>query len=228
MTTSHVHDLLALHAGGDLDPTDTVRVEAHLATCPDCLALAQAYAESRAWLAAAPDAPFSGGERRAIREAVMDQVRREARPRVQARIPAWKPLLGVAAALMLLLAGLRAWQPTTSPAPSLAQVSKPQTASHDTPVADASRPAQATSGAATSARTGPTDCPDTAPTMAQERPTRTVQMARLQAPADSASDGPQPLAAPTRIEIQTDNPNIRIIWLAQATPEPTGTPSPKE
>jgi hypothetical protein len=42
------------------------------------------------------------------------------------------------------------------------------------------------------------------------------------APADS------PPEAPTRIEFQTADPTIRIIWLARATPLPEANPSTQE
>ena len=48
-------------------------------------------------------------------------------------------------------------------------------------------------------------------------------MARLPAPRRIQEAEPPAQDPPTRIEFQTADPNIRIIWLAQAKPLPDAT-----
>lgn len=190
---AHVLDHLPLWVEGDLAHPDAAAVQSHLEGCPSCRAAAEALRESQAWLRTEDPAPFNAADRMALRDAVLAQIRHEARP---SPIRALRPYaLAAAAAVVVLLVSTR-FHSTPS-------VSAPET----------SRPATIT----------PTPVPAATPLQAYPRPVRIAH--RKPAP------DPDPIPAGsslTRIELQTPNPQIRIIWLAKCEPAPQPTLDPTE
>lgn len=116
--------------GESLDATATAALRDHLEACPACAAEAEALRDLRAWLRAdAP--PFGEEDRRALRRAVMAQVRVEAPRRRRAYLLA----LPLAAALLLALSLRRSPPAPTAPAvPRVAQALPPVPAQAARPV----------------------------------------------------------------------------------------------
>jgi len=100
--------LVSLRAAGALDPAETARVEAHLATCPACRAEADAVAGA---LALAKLPPPSETERRAVRDLparTLDALHRADRRRgIARRVLAGAFAAAAAAAVVLAPALLR-------------------------------------------------------------------------------------------------------------------------
>jgi anti-sigma factor RsiW len=189
MSTRHVTDRLPLWVGGDLPEAEAAGILEHLAGCEACRREAAALQESRAWLQAAPAAPFTEEEQRVFRRELMVRIQAEgSKPRPVPRIFPWKPALLAAAGFLaagFLLRGLK----TKAGSP------------------DAPPPAQAAL---------------VAPDPALKPVTASLQRP---APLPSRREPPPPElpagSGPTRIELQTDNPNVRIIWLARAAAMPS-------
>lgn len=69
--------------------------------------------------------------------------------------------------------------------------------------------------------------PGSKPALPQPHPlaARATPAPARRTPASAREEPPSPPATPARIEFQTADPNIRIIWLAQAKPLPETEPS---
>ncbi len=105
----HVDDLLALHALGGLEPDELARVDAHLAACAACRALAQH--EERTVLAVAaatpphlPDPRLKASLLARVGSAPSDPARPGSQPANWLALPRW-----VLAGLSLALAVLAGW-----------------------------------------------------------------------------------------------------------------------
>jgi hypothetical protein len=202
MTTPHVLDQLPLWIEGDLDATGTADVEGHLATCPACRSSAEELKTSQAWLRDAMAAPFTAGHRDHLRRRVMDQVRTEAAARSTHQLAIRRSLLAACAASLLLAALVwRQQRGTQARAPLLLAPPLPKVVE---------RPS----------------LPDPQPITTEQRPVSSAQ-ARPHSASTQAFESP-PLGEPARIEFQTSNPTIRIIWLTQTKSLPETHPSPEE
>ncbi|HJV48484.1 MAG TPA: zf-HC2 domain-containing protein [Geothrix sp.] len=198
--TPHVLEQLPLWIEGDLSDQDWAGVESHLAQCPACRAAAEDLRASQAWLREAMASPFEAADTARLRRSVVDQIRLEsARP---LRPLVIRPALLAASAAALLLLSL-IWRFDRGRSGGATRSLVPPAAAAASP----SEPAgPSTPGG-----------PETAPPRAQARAK----------PKDGTAAPPQ--SGPARIEFQTADPNVRIIWLAQATPrsEPSSTPEEK-
>jgi len=191
--TPHVLDQLPLWVEGDLSTPELAAVEAHLAQCTACRLAATELQASQSWLRETLASPFDASDQERLRRSVMEQIKIEPTPKPVRRF-ATRPALLAACAAVLIIATF-SWRQTqpVAPAPTLASPSLPA----DPPVP----------GAIT-------------PTLAPSAPVRA-------APAREALPPMKvpvlPREEPARIELQTADPTVRIIWLAQAKPlsEPT-------
>lgn len=197
MTDRHVLDRLPLWVGGDLDPQEMAAVDAHLAACPNCRAAAEAFRQSRVWLTADEGIPFGAGDRAALRAEVMARLR--AHPQ-RASLRSWiRPALALAAAALLLGIVL----PALRRPPSVGAA--PRTA--------AARPDAGPAGPSTP--TSPDPRPRATPAASLMAPSR-ARRPRDPLPLNALPDpDAPPQDGPARIELQTSNPNVRIIWLAR-------------
>ncbi len=198
MTAQHVLDRLPLWVGGDLDEAATAEVDAHLAACERCSAAAQALQKSQAWLKEASEAPFDEADHAALRRSVMARLQAEPEAslldRIQAFLRGSRLLLAAAAALLCAVATWARLHPGQMPGAPAVATQVP------TPVVAPAAPI----------KTGtPLPAQPTRPQLAR------VHARPLPTPATAAPD-----QGPARIELQTSNPHIRIIWLAKAMPEP--------
>lgn len=131
-------ETIALYAGGDLEFSTAATLEAHLAACADCAALARAL-ESDGELLASPPPELAGIDFTALRR---ELVRRARRPRILPVVLAAAALLG-AVAVGLVWRDLNLEVPPlppvvahlrTQPAPVPATPSRPKPRRVHTPV----------------------------------------------------------------------------------------------
>ena len=193
--TPHVLDQLPLWIECDLGASEQAAVEGHLADCPACRVAAEELKTSQAWLREALASPFNASDQDRLRRRVLDQIRAEAPAKPVRRYVLRPGLLLTACTASLLIATL-VWR---------------QGGRHeDRPLA-----------------MGPPPAPPVAehPSIPEPPPLvvhrLTKPSTRLQArAAPNQESAPPPTGGPSRIEFQTKDPTIRIIWLAQSGPLP--------
>ena len=196
--TLHVLAQLPLWVEGDLDAVDMAAVDRHLAQCPDCRAAAADLRASQTRLREAMDFPFEASDRERLRQRVMDRLRADAAARPARRLMPRSALLATCAASLLVATFV--WRRGHEVDGGTPQIMPP-------PVPEIVQPSSLA-----------------------ELPIPTVrrQNASLphprERPAPRQDPEPPPQGEPTRIEFQTANPNVRIIWLAQAKPRPETEP----
>jgi anti-sigma factor RsiW len=201
MTSHHVLDRLPLWVEGDLTGQELLEVERHLAECPSCQEAAQRLTTSQSWLREALVSPFEASDQERLRRKVMDQIRAEAPARPARRLTV-RPALLAACAASLLVASLVWQQQRHYERQALLPMLPPLPKAAEPPMQTDPQPNKAEQRSSPSANARPRP----GPTQASESP---------------------PSGDPARIEFQTSDPNIRIIWLAQAKPLPDPT-APEE
>lgn len=198
MTTPHVLPQLPLWIEGDLSGAEAQRVTDHLDGCPSCRAAAEALRESQKWLKDAPPLPFEDHDFAQVRQKVLERLASEASPSTQIKMAPfsrWRPLLAAAASLLLILlasrSNLQKRQPVIAPPPLPSQAPEPQPTPFIPPVPTAPR--------------------------VTRRPAPNPGPIPLPRPSQGAEPLNEPPATAIRIELQTANPNIRIIWLPNSS-----------
>jgi hypothetical protein len=189
MTMPHVLDRLPLWVEGDLNGAEMAEVEDHLHKCPACRKAAEQLQSSQVWLREAMDSPFERSDQERLRSRVMDQVRAESILKPAHRLVARQGLL-TACAASLLVAVLVWRRDHRSPAPP-AVPEPPKVARNSAPS-------------------------DPHPLPVHRDAPRVVQLRRQRPHTQRTESTPQD--GPARIEFQTADPTIHIIWLAQAKP----------
>ena len=125
---------IVLHAGGDLPSAEAAEVERHLRECAGCQVLASGLKQSLALLKEVHDQPLPAAHFSAVRARVVAELEPERRRgALWARRRAWS--FGLAAAVVVLLAGMALWPGRTPerPAPVVA-------ANHPLVIADPEEP----------------------------------------------------------------------------------------
>jgi anti-sigma factor RsiW len=200
--TPHVLDQLPLWVEGDLNPTEAAAVETHLAQCPTCHESAENLRSSQAWLREGMASPFDAGDQDRLRRRVMDQIRAEAAVKPFPRFKV-RPALLAACAASILVASL-VWRMEQGRLTRSTAVEVPSTKVAALPPLPVPQPRKIEH-------------------QATPRPQARV------APGPKSETESPPLGEPARIEFQTSDPTIRIIWLAQSKPLPDATlPLPEE
>lgn len=200
--TVHVLNQLSLWVEGDLSTTDLAAVDGHLAECQACRAAAERLRTSQTWLREAMQPPFVSIDHENLRHAVMAQIRMEPAAK-SVRHLAIRPALLAACAASLLVAIL-AWRQEHAPVASPPLV---------VPSVFPAEPATQTASMVPQSMA----CPD---------PARTAPL-KVPLPGLEESSS-SPAGGLPRIEFQTANPTVRIIWLAQANPLSETNPTPSE
>jgi anti-sigma factor RsiW len=226
---TRVQALLPLYAGADLPAHEAERVCAHLETCAPCRDLAEEFAASTAWLQAAPPPEFDEALFAALRADVQQGIAQaESKPSWSERWLslvnwrwAWVPVL----ALILLAIALN-WQrqralPTLQPEKVMvknrsSQTPTPTLPGQETPIRELNRLAVRDGRGRKQMRKGASLGNNVVP---QEI------AVKLDIAAPSGESVLATTQEVTRIEIQTADPNIRIIWL---TPKPQDATNPAE
>ena len=199
MNCTHTARLLPLYAGDDLDGRRALAVKTHLRSCPACRELSEEYAASGRWLSDRAAPAFDDEFFADLRASVRREIARGGAPagfwqRLASR-PGWRPAPAVAVALLLigggLLAGSRLLRnPEPPPPPVLAQAPPPAAVEDEGFGGQKIKPGRA---------------PRSRP-----RAFASFAVALKESPPEQ-----EPAAEPVmlRIEIQTADPSIRIIWL---------------
>lgn len=223
MNCTQVEKLIPLHVGNDLPMEQAAVVSAHLKDCTSCQELAAEFGASREWLGAFTTPTFDEAVLDEMRAAVWQKVAQaEPQPAMLTLLTAWwRPRYAVVMAVLLLLAGLIFYahrqQRTLVKENSVARHETNQERSKLTPAP------------------GSHDIDKTKTVVTAQPPPRRRSLRQLsvaikpravalpaQAIAITTSDTdlilPQAAQQPAvqemaRIEFQTADPNIRIIWL---------------
>ena len=187
MSCRRVQQLLPLYIGHDLDAGDEAEVVAHLRGCAACSSLADEFLRSRQLLHRLEPAPFDEKAYAEIRSRVLEKISRQ--PVASPFLPrlAW----GLAAVLFVaILLASRLIDHREEPRPIAAKI--PEVVATPPPAPAA---------------------PPEPPLVVAERrePPRAPKRRRPSAPPAQAE------LVKVRMEIQTSDPNIRIIWFMQGT-----------
>jgi anti-sigma factor RsiW len=234
MNCNQVESLLPLYAGHDLDARTEGRISLHLQSCAACTAAAAEYRDTRQLLEDFAPPEFSEGTFAGMRQVVWRQIETESTaPSFSGLIGAWfRPRLGwaVVTAVLLVVFALGAYFMSDRRRGQQPVAVNPQKMD-----AGNGQPKQSALPAFTLAASRGNNnqrLSDQRPlrkrmqrTEVRDRTNRATMMAASAPPArltTSTPNGSIPSGAAVngdtqktlRMEIQTKNPNIRIIWLA--------------
>lgn len=245
MNCKQVEAALPLFAGGELAERREHEIAHHLASCLDCAQVAGEYRESREMLQAFATPIFSDDVYDEIRRNVWRQIEAQPQSLSPARIfSSWfRPQVAWAVALALLI-GLstlaiyfirsepRAAVPfASSPTPPVTPAGD-RAASNPTPTplspSKGEREDRQADSGQRRRRPDHRRAPDRAPTLAQNSPGASPTKIET-GPQTNGSFDPSSVTSSEkmlRLEMQTRNPNIRIIWFAQKEPK-SAVPNPK-
>ena len=229
MNCTHTAELLPLFVADDLPPAKAEIVRDHLRECSECRMLAEEFSESREWLQNAAVADLPDTFYKDLRADVWGRIDAE-----KARLPFWAmwsnlfprlnwwPMFATAAALLLFAVGLFTIRRETesiglpTPPASIAKV-RPTPELKQNPEIGAVVKAGIKAPKAKSIRPK-----DKLPLIRVPLPVTRLpvpDLARIAQPA--IEQAPEMI----RIEIQTADPNIRIIWLAPKEEAPLTDPN---
>ncbi len=232
MNCRQIEQLIPLFAGGDLDPKHAAAIALHLETCDGCRRLAGEFSETHDWLA--------GSTPPRLDQSFLDQLRSQVLREIDAgrrksswfdpfALPInWRLPIAVSTALVLviLIAGIVAYRQTARTEPGPVELTLGTAI-----IKEANPPSTGNSKDSRRASAG----------QAKHDRKRSNQLAPrtgdnsyddqlgLAAPASDANQAGRETIAQevTRIEFQTADPNIRIIWFASNhdAPQSSKTPS---
>ena len=249
MNCKDAQELLPLYVGRDLEERRAKLVMAHVQSCKECAGSVVEYRETRELLQQFTPPPFSEEVYAGIRQRVLHDIEREATAPGMSRLleSLFRPRLRWAVATALLLAvswfafyfianranerrdgkqlaesGSKVVGPTS---PSIKGSVRPPAdpVKNRVPVrelAGGTHPTQRRKGIGNAPdRSATVNGPDTSSLSAETLPNNLVAPAVVPAPDSATSE------KTLRVEIQTKDPNIRIIWF---TPQPTKQDSPSK
>ncbi len=253
MRCAQAEKLIPLYAGDDLPVEQTVELRDHLESCAQCQRLVVEFEESRNWLINFSAPEFDEATLAGMHDAVLEEIGQiEKRPGLAEWIlPAWNPRFVFAASMaaLLLVAALGTfvyWRQSSRPAnPGQTMANKsnggdkvesPQTGAPDN---DQPNNDHGIAGGATRQRKHgrkPIKHDLDQPPRVKIQPVEPDLIAQSPMATEPASD--QSISAGStrtdlavnrnmlRIEIQTADPNIRIIWFApKSDTSPTNIPN---
>jgi hypothetical protein len=181
--------------GEELEGRQKREVEEHLAVCEGCRLLRRDLLRSRAWIASIPAPPFGEAESGELRRGVWREIESRGLRTGGARPRCRRLALSSAAGLLVaVLAGL-------------AVLSRGRSGPAALPPVAALRAAQG-QGAAVLALPRP---PEESASVAQEPVPAKARLSRARERRHTAAVPPEVV----RIEFQTANPDVRIIWLVK-------------
>jgi putative zinc finger protein len=228
MLCAHAEKLIPLFAGDDLPAREADALRLHMESCANCRRLAAEFEESREWLREFPAPQFDEAALDGMRVSVLRDIGRiENRSRrfqwIALGWQGWNLRFAIAASLALLLFGalfslaINRRQSPRDPESNQAGLSPDKTpadgASNEKQIA-VDKPVRRKFGRKLS-KPRPKESPQTE--TGKIEPDPIIQNMGAVEPADqSISDypAPDPNQDMLRIEIQTADPNIRIIWFA--------------
>ena len=211
MKDHHALDKLPLWASADLSPSEMKEVDKHIEQCPECRAEALAYTQALALLQRPMEPPLAKQERLSVRNSVMAEIRKMDRVEVLPPRAKRPYLLAVAAALPAALLLYITW-----PQPP----NKQNTVAIAQPV-DSARGGEARQEAGPLLDTFQEEEEELAPKgialAAQPPERRGRQIAHAKDQPDAIVEQEPRASSVVRIEFQTENPNIKIIWVPQSS-----------
>jgi hypothetical protein len=240
MNCNQIEELLALYAGHDLDERREQQVATHLQTCTACTVASADYREARELLRGLTPPAVSDDVYSEIRNNVWRRIEAESSPSLFQSMAVWfRPqfvwataaaalLITVSALGIYLVAKRSSIQPeavVTKPKEAIQQQAPPgerRASGPSNPQSEIPQPRQAS----VPKRRGKPDhvgAPERADSFVAPSPDTQIVRTQLSSPIIGRDDSD--FAVPKsekslRMEIQTKNPNIRIIWFAQRDPKP--------
>ncbi len=243
MRCTQAEKLIPLFVGDDLPSERTVEMRVHLESCARCRQLAAEFEESRNWMSSFAAPNFDEATLDGVRNLVLNEIGRiEKRPGLLEWIlPAWNSRFAFAASMALLLLAVASaflfYRQQKGPSPKSGPVaiennnpagqpeSKQTIAPHSRQQSDNSRVVKRSpksyksTGKAPTTKTNLNESPQfeiqpVEPDLIAQAPTTTepptAQPIDIQSSNNDLAENENML----RIEIQTADPNIRIIWFA--------------
>lgn len=225
---------VSLYVAGDLVGESEREVAVHLLACEDCRRLSEEFSESSSLLArACPPTEFGPDFYAGIRSAVLADIgRRRSRPSLFR--PRW--LYATAFAAIVIASGVMLLQFSSTRRPAAQSVALALSVK-DQPTSDQAKETNLSPSAQSgersrlfsvpvSRRIAPVRRSNASDNSKAARSNRTQIARAIKSPAKvepvALESAPAPVASASqvsRIEIQTANPNIRIIWLTPQEPE---------
>ena len=226
MNCKNVEPLLSLYVGGDLEEEQSRLVVAHLRYCTECTLAADEYAGANQLLQRYEAPVFSDEIYAGLREQVLNVINRESDARMRPGIFAQLFLALVQRRVRLVTAALLLAITVTalylSRKPSRQLPNDPQVAVRteepNQPGSGVDRPFSKSKESGGS------------PSFSNKRQVRLTTASHSTSGKRQRGVGvsqPSSAPAPLRIEMQTSNRNIRIIWLSDQRPGALGTDSSK-
>ena len=248
MNCKDVQELLPLYVGRDLEERRLKLITAHLQSCAECAGSVDEYHETRQLLQQFAPPPFSEAVYAGIRQRVLREIERDATAPGLSRLleSLFRPRLRWAVAIALLLAvsvftfyfvanrsnnrqqvagsEVKVDGPTSSSIKGSEEVPPETTVKSKVQgLANSTHPSQRRKGTAVARdRTRPATVnnADTGSRSAEAFPERNLAQPNTVPTLDPATS-----EKTLRVEMQTRDPNIRIIWF---TPQPTKQDSPSK
>jgi hypothetical protein len=248
MNCKQVQELLPLYASHDLEERREQLVAAHIQSCAECAGAADEYRETRQLLQDFASPAFSEGVYAGIRQRVLREIEAEstAPPLPQLLASLFRPRLtwAVASALLIVISlfaiyFVANWRndqheltdksPATVQPPVKdhvdpgsqheTQAARPSPSNErlkDERLVDARQPRKKSRDGITESATNVAAIAPDAKSTAGNTSTQTNNLPERLFPAHSSAASEKTL----RVEIQTKDPNIRIIWFSQQEPKP--------
>jgi len=225
MQCTHVEKLIPLFAGDDLPAREADALRRHLESCANCRRLAAEFEESRGWLRGFPAPQFDDVVLNDMRDSVLRDIGRiENRSRrLQWIVPGWNLRFAFVTSLAMLLIGalfslaINRRQPQRhDPESKKVELSPGKTPDDRANYAGKTEKSKAVRRkfGRKPIKPGPNESPQTEAERVE--PDLTAQNMEAAFPAaDPADTDPDADQDALRIEIQTADPNIRIIWFAR-------------
>lgn len=242
MNCKNVEPLLSLYAGGDLVEEQSQLVAAHLQSCTQCSLAADEYAWARQLLQRYEPPRFSDEIYAGIREEVLNEIGRES------RVPVWpgvfsqlfaalaQPRMRWITAALLLAISVTALYLSRRPSRQLRNdqeivvlTGKPNQADIGADVRSGSRNESA--GPSSFSNEGKVRIANTHRRITRKREANAgivaTNLSRELDKTTKVDAQPSAAPAPMRVEMQTSDRNIRIIWLSGPRPVAGGTDGSK-
>jgi len=242
--------LIPLYIGGDLEQAESDGLRLHLENCAACSRVAGEFQASQSWFAAAPLPDFDEASFANMRASVLSQIERRQsfRKWFELLLPKWNPRMMLAASAVALAVAtglmIAVYREQTIPAQNGEETfaNNSEKAEGSAGNKNSSPPTGNGGNGTATGRVSTATVRERANPRSQQRESNRAATESIELPPEAFQNDPfgQPNnelqqvedsivaeAEPKemlRMEIQTADPNIRIIWL---TPKTSGSPSGK-
>lgn len=238
MNCKQVEKLLPLHVAGDLEANKSAIIAAHLTNCAACQTQTELFSASQNWLQNLSAPEFTATQFAQIRTKVFAQIEASEVQKIAHLWFVWQLKFGFAATVLFLVAGITIYMAQQSPLkivevvqdssvlrtpPSLTAAARstiPRTvATRSTSRTNRKKPAKLIGALAASSPIKPEVI-----ALTEELAVDSAALASELPALQTSNEQPQTETPEMlRIEIQTADPNIRIIWFASKDTIATNT-----